>query len=127
MFTVEKYAELLALNKAMMEVRFLGGDIDTALRGSPFLADVHSRVIDELIDYHRQRGEDGKVASWEKWRVFETRTLEIRSVIEYLLPLWGSSDSMDLKRQALTTQMHPFVYNDHDVDRLYEELDRRAN
>ncbi|WP_433826192.1 hypothetical protein ACQP2E_29420 [Actinoplanes sp. CA-015351] len=126
MLSVEKYYEMLALNKALMEVRFLGGDIDVALRGSAPLADLHSRLIDELIDHHRRSGEDGKVASWEQWRVFASRGLEIQSIIGYFSPMWSGIKSETVKRQALEAQMRPFIFDDGDVDRLYQEIERRA-
>jgi len=124
MLVVGTYFELLAVNRALMEVRFLGSGVDDAVRGSPPLADVHSRLIDELIAYHHGRGEAEKVASWERWRVFGARAIEIQSILEYLSPLWPSLDSEDLKRQVLETQMRPFVYESDDVDRLYRELER---
>lgn len=48
MLQVDDYQELLALNRALMEVRYLARDVDNATRGSSFLSNLHERVIDEI-------------------------------------------------------------------------------
>ncbi|WP_199511288.1 hypothetical protein [Nucisporomicrobium flavum] len=126
MLGVDAYFELLALNRALMEVRFLGGDIDDAVRGSSHLADIHARLLEEIIAYHRQREELAKVASWQDWLVFGNRTLERRGIVEYLSEFWSSWDSKEARRAALETQMKPFVYSQEDFDSLYRELEERS-
>jgi hypothetical protein len=124
MLTVDSYFELLALNRALMEVRFLGGDVDDAVRGSSYLADIHVRLVEEITAYHRDRGETGRVDSWHGWRVFSGRTLERQSIIEYVSRFWESLDSEELKRERLEALMKPFIYRQEDVDSLYQEIGR---
>jgi len=126
MFAVDTYLELLALNRALMEVRFLGGDVDDAVRGSLHLAELHVRLIDEVIAYHRDREEGEKAESWEQWRAFGGRALERRGIVEYLSAFWARLESGDLKRKALEGQMLPFVYGQEDFDGIYGELERRS-
>lgn len=124
MLSVDSYFELLALNRALMEVRFLGGDVDDAVRGSSFLADIHVRLVEEITAYHRDRGETEKVESWQGWRVFGRRTLERQSIVEYVSRFWESLNSEELKRERLEALMKPFIYGQEDVDNLYQEIGR---
>lgn len=123
MLGVDAYFELLALNRALMEVRFLGGDVDDAVRGRSHLADIHVRLLEEIIAYHRARGELAKVESWKDWRSFGGRSLERRGIVEYLSTFWASWDSGELKRGALEAQMKPFIYSPDDFESLYRELE----
>lgn len=123
MLGVDAYFELLALNRALMEVRFLGGDVDNAVRGSSHLADIHVRLLEEMISYHRERGERAKVESWQNWRSFGGRMLERQGIVEYLSIFWTSWDSEELKRGALEAQMKPFIYSRDDFESLYRELE----
>jgi len=123
MLGVDAYFELLALNRALMEVRFLGGDVDDAVRGSSHLADIHVRLLEEIIAYHRERGELAKVESWQDWRSFGGRTLERQGIVEYLSIFWASWNSEELKREALEAQMKPFTYSQDDFDSLYRGLE----
>ena len=126
MLTVDGRLELLALNRALMEVRFLAGDVDDAVRGSSHLAEVHVRVVDALINFHHARGETKEVESWIDWRNFDHRGLERRGIIEYLVSFWASLGSKELRLKALRNQMLPFTYSEEDLDEIYRELEARS-
>jgi hypothetical protein len=126
MLTVDGHLELLALNRALMEVRFLAGDVDDAVRGSSHLAEVHVRVVDALINFHHGRGETREVESWNEWRSFEGRGLERQGIIGYLISFWAPLGSKELRLEALRNQMRPFTYDQEDLDDLYRELDARS-
>ncbi|WP_157756683.1 hypothetical protein [Plantactinospora sp. KBS50] len=116
----------VALNRALMEVRFLAADVDDAVRGSSHLAEVHARVVDAVIDLHRAHGDAKEVESWNEWRNFEGRGLERRGIVEYLLSFWVSLDSEELRLEALRSQLHPFIYGDDDLNGIYRELEDRS-
>jgi hypothetical protein len=126
MLTIYGHLELLALNRALMEVRFLAGDVDDAVRGSSHLAEVHVQLVDALINFHHERGETREAESWNEWRSFEGRGLERQGIIEYLIPFWAALSSKQLKLEALKNQMRPFTYEQEELDNLYRELDVRS-
>jgi hypothetical protein len=126
MLTVSDRLELLALNRALMEVRFLAADVDDAVRGSSHLAEVHARVVDAVIDFHRARGETKEVESWNEWRNFEGRGLERRGIVEYLVSFWSSLGSEESRLEALRSQLRPFAYGEEDLIALYRELEDRS-
>lgn len=123
MLTVDAYLELLALNRALMEVRYLGGEVDDAIRGSSYLTDIHVRLIDTIVSYHRERGENHKVESWGNWRSFAGHGLERQSLVDYLVTFWASLGSQERRSEALENQMRPFNYSREEFDELYQELE----
>lgn len=124
MLEVTDYQDLLALNRALMEVRYLAREVDDATRGSAYLSRLHERVIEEIKESLRAAGTPGQVATWEKWQRLETREFEIQRVLEYLAPMWMRLPSMDAKREVLMSQLRPFKFAENDVQTLISQLDQ---
>ncbi len=123
MLTVAEYQELLALNRALMEVRYLADNVDDATRGSAFLGNLHVRVIEEIKANLMASGKVGQVVEWERWQLLQTRTIELPRIIEYLSTLWYQLPSNKVKRDVLVNQLHPFKFGEDDIQRLVSELD----
>jgi hypothetical protein len=123
---VSDYQDLLALNRALMEVRYLARDVDDATRGSSYLSRLHERVIEEIKESLHASGAPGQVVTWEKWQLLETREFEIGKVLEYLGPIWTRLSSADAKREVLTNQLRPFRFTENDVETLISRLDQMA-
>lgn len=126
MLEVSDYQELLALNRALMEVRYLARGVDDATRGSSHLSHVHERIIEAIKDSLRVAGTPGQVTTWEKWQQLRTREFEIQRVIEYLAPMWTRLASADAKREVLINQLRPFSFEENDVETLISRLDQMA-
>lgn len=127
MLQVNDYQELLALNRGLMEVRYLARDVDNATRGSAFLSDLHERVIKAIKASLRASGQRGEVAAWERWEDFASRTVEPPLITEYLAQNWEHLVSPEVKREVVENQLRPFKFSAEDVQRVVRELDRRAS
>ena len=125
MLTVNDHNELLALNKALMYVRYLSNDMDPATRGSALLSELHARVIEEIIASARTSGRYGEVTGWEEWRALAGRKVELPMIVEHLSRDWARLASPELKRDVVRNQLRPFNFSEDDVERLVQELDRR--
>lgn len=126
MLSISDRDELLALNKALMEVRYLAGMVDGAIRGSAFLSAVHDRVVDELENTARESGNIREAEQWEDWRRLDGRVLELPKIVEYLSHHW-SGLSLDARREALFNQLRPFKFSDEDVQRIATMIDRKVD
>jgi hypothetical protein len=123
MLIIDNYDDLLALNRALMEVRYLASDIDPATRGSSFLSDVHSRVVDEIVAKAESSGNAKEVERWQSWRQFRARSIERLLLLDYLRSVWRSDAEPDQKRRVVTNQLRPFAFTDDDLDQLLSVLD----
>ncbi len=123
MLIIENYDDLLALNRALMEVRYLARDVDSATRGSAFLSSMHSRVIDELVGYHESRGESRKAETWHEWRRLTARNIEKASIATYLVSVWPHLKTVEQKREVVVNQARPFTFSDDEISALIEQID----
>jgi hypothetical protein len=81
MLVIENKHELIALNKALFEARFHENPECAEVQGSPLLATIHSRIIDELIATER---EQRKQSEWNEWRQWRNRVIETRQVVQII-------------------------------------------
>lgn len=127
MLQIDDYQELLALNRALMEVRYLARDVDGATRGSSFLSDLHERVIEAIKANLRVFGRDGEVASWERWEDFASRTVEPPLIADYLVQDWLQLPSREAKQKVVMNQLRPFKFSASDVQHMVQQLDLRVS
>ena len=123
MLQIDSIDELAALNRALMEARYLARDVDGATRGSAFLGQIHERVVDSIIELHDSRGEAEKAESWRKWRRFSTRSTEQLAIVEYLKEMWPHLKTPAARRGAVENQMRPFAYADSDVREMVARIE----
>lgn len=126
MLEIRDYHELLALNRALMEVRYLANDVDDATRGSSFLSQIHERTIEAIKMCLLDAKKGSEAAAWDDWARLDGRKNEILRIIEYLTPLWPRLTSAVQKRKVLVNQLRPFSFRNEDIDQLIVELDNRA-
>lgn len=127
MLQVDDYRELLALNRALMEVRYLAREVDDATRGSSFLSALHERVVEEIKVSLRASGRVEEAAQWECWEDFASRKIEPPLIVGYLVQGWTKLSSPEVKREVVINQLRPFKFSAEDVQRIVQELDRRAS
>lgn len=126
MLEIRDYHELLALNRALMEVRYLANDVDDATRGSSFLSRLHERAIEAIKMCLLDAKKESEAAAWDDWMRLDGRENEVLRVIEYLTPLWSRLASAVQKREVLINQLRPFSFRDDDIDQIIVELDSRV-
>jgi len=123
MFTVTDYQELVALNRALMEVRYLADNVDDATRGSSFLSILHVRVVDAIKATLSESGNAGQLSDWEKWQLLENRERELPRIMKYLATFWPGLPSEEGKRSVMISMLRPFIFTDDDLQRLISQLD----
>lgn len=124
---INEYYELLSLNRALMEVRYLARDADDASKGSAHLTNIHTRVIEEIKKHLRASGDHDAAVGWEQWAEFSRREVERPLIIEDLARHWRDLHSYEQKREVLINQMRPFSFTEEDVQRMMQELDQRTS
>lgn len=73
MLVFDDYYELLALHKALIEAKFNIDPQNELIAGSPIIARICNRVLDELIKMEEDKRLDGK--KWSEWRKIKVGTL----------------------------------------------------
>ena len=63
---ISDYFELLALHKTILEAKFSTEPNDDSISGSPLVADICNRVVDEIILIEQKRDNDSK-ERWTEW------------------------------------------------------------
>ena len=119
---VETYHELLALNRALMEVRYLGDGIDGVTRGSALLSELHERVVDAIEQKMTESGDKRGLANAKAWRNLREHEDAIKGVLNYLLPYWLQFPDDESRSFALRNQLRPFNFSEEDIDWLMAEL-----
>lgn len=122
MLTVDDYDELLALNRALMEVRYHADHVRADTRGSAHLTRVHVRVIDEIIIGLDNGGRAREADGWRNWRKFENREIERPEILRYLREVWSQLSSDEQRREVARNQMSPFEFSHEDVQRILAEV-----
>jgi hypothetical protein len=123
MLQIDSLDDLMALNRALMEARYLARDVDWATRGSALLSEIHQRVVNAIIESHDSAGEPQKADSWRKWREFPTRAIEQIAIVEYLKEMWPRLQTSAAKREAVENQMRPFMYSGSDAQGMVARIE----
>lgn len=124
MFAIDGYQELMVLHRALMEAKFSESLNDTAIGGSPILAEISNRVVDALIQ--ESSGTDStaySAESWRRWRTAASRVLELEVIRDRIQntnkwPEW----SQDEQRYYLSILLSPFEYDEDFLTSFMESL-----
>jgi hypothetical protein len=115
MLVIEDYFELLALNKALFEARFREKPICAEVQGSPFLADIHNRLIETLIATER---EQGKQLEWSEWRRWRNRVIEKQQVEQIIKHAHWQQFSAHQKLAFVQVLIAPFIVDEEEMNAL---------
>lgn len=66
MVELSDLVELEVVHRALMAARFAESPSDPVLLGSPYLAIIHSSIVDEIVAAYREKGQAGITARWEQ-------------------------------------------------------------
>jgi hypothetical protein len=124
---LKEILELQLVHRALMAARFAENPSDSVLLGSPYLAIIHSSVVDEIIAAYRSEAKFGTAARWDEWREFSKDRLEWDVVRKRLsLPEmgWNTLPDNAAKRDVLMTCFEPFRVPPELIDELVQELDQ---
>ncbi|MFF4414319.1 hypothetical protein ACFYY8_17475 [Streptosporangium sp. NPDC001559] len=130
MVELKDIAELEVLHKALMSARFADAPSDPVLLGSPYLALIHSSILDEIVDHYRRNSQMGIAARWDKWRELSVDRREwevVRRCLSQPDSGWARLPSDELKRDLIRTCFEPFRASSALVDRMVEEIDHETS
>jgi hypothetical protein len=119
--------ELEIVNRALLAARFAEDPIDPLLLASPYLAIIHSSVVDDLAAAYRRDGKLGNALRLDEWRIFSKHRPEWNLVKNRLASPemgWQRLEDVGAKRELLLTCFEPFSVADGLIDELIEELDQ---
>ncbi|MFI7213963.1 hypothetical protein [Micromonospora maritima] len=117
--------ELFALNRALMETRFLADGVDAATRGSADLAHLHERVVESIKSSLISGGDTVGAARWVEWQQLERRVRELPAIVAYLETVWDLPLDDVSKRQAVENQLKPFSYPQEKLSELIRQLNSK--
>lgn len=106
---IEGYYALLSLHKALLEARFHPNPMNN-IAGSPFTAQIHCDVIDQLTRHD---------VRWEEWRKLQNRlyyrqlALDLIAQNKYLRSRWEGLSSEE-KAKITFDYLSPFRYTEEE-------------
>jgi hypothetical protein len=119
--------ELEVVHRALMAARFAETASDPVLLGSPYLAVIHSSILDDIIAAYRKDGKLGVAARWDKWRELSKERNEW-AIVKGRLSLpemgWQSIQSCDEKCELVRTCFEPFRVSQALIDEMVADLDQ---
>lgn len=81
MLVFNDYYELLALHKALIEAKFNIDPQNESIAGSPIIADICNKVVDELSSMEEDKSSGGR-EKWSEWRKIKVGTLRTKKFWE---------------------------------------------
>lgn len=125
---IDNYEELVALHRALLEVKFSGNCKDEVLPFSEFIANISNKVVDEIIEYNKQ-GKGNKLATtqdWVNWRVLEKNQPEWNAILENIQKIdeWRQSLKSE-KENTVKWLASPFILTEKSLNELITEGDNK--
>lgn len=122
MITIKDRWELLALHRALFEAKLHSAPEDKDIVGSPVLARLAERVVDELIATETRDGDLDSKKRWEKWRKISEhpRRLDYVRAALQAQKNWTSYDE-ESRRTFLVDALSPLVAEEYELQQLLNE------
>lgn len=117
--------QLLVLQRSLLEAKFSSSPRDTALQGSPVLAELALSVLSAIRGRYADEGDESRVQQWVKWSRWSERSIEQGIVREHLerLEAWPRMTAAD--RIACTRALiAPFDAADEEIEELISFRDQ---
>lgn len=117
-FEITDYYELLNLHKALLEARFHEGLDNKYLAGSPIIANIHKRIINNLIsmDMNRKGNE-----SWSDWIKICNRKDYMQRAVENIIKFEAWDNDTD-KYEIVKTYISPFIATDNEIEEIIKYI-----
>ncbi len=125
MVEILDYYELLAVHRALQELKWIEHPRDPAVIGSPYVAKFAHRVLDALIEIERGKGNHDAANAWKTWRQIDETRAEWNSIqrqIQLTLD-WNQMDKKD-KQHHVKNIASPFTITLDKINILVAEGDQ---
>ena len=120
---VDDFYELLALHRALFEVRFISDPNDPAVPASPFIGKIAERTIAAIVELGR---EYETAEGWEKWKRIKMvpNSREWNTVLSEIKgsEKWGTK-KMEEKKAYLEERVLPLKLSDETLDLLIRDAE----
>jgi hypothetical protein len=115
--------QLLVLQRGLLEAKFSPNPRDSALQGSPILAELTSSIVQEIRERYALEGDENRVNQWTEWARWSKRTVERRLVRDHLreLEAWEKM-SADSRYAYVRALIAPFEASDGEIAELIHDL-----
>lgn len=116
--------QLLILQRGLLEAKFSPAPRDTALQGSPILADLCYAIVQAIRQKYAQQGDESRVRQWAEWARWSKRTIEQQVVRDHLtrLEAWKKM-SFTSKNTYVRALIAPFEATDDEIAELIRLAD----
>jgi hypothetical protein len=121
MVELKELIELHLVHGALLAARFAENPSDSVLLGSPYLAIIHSSIVDEIIVAYRSEAKFGEATRWDECREFSKDRLEwdvVRKRLSSPEMGWKNFPDNAAKRDFLMTCFEPFRVPPELIDEL---------
>ncbi len=122
MITIKDRWELLALHRALFEAKLHSAPEDQDIVGSPVLARLAERVVDELIATETREGDADSKQRWGTWRrasEHPRRMGYVRAAIQNQKN-WASYDELS-RRTFVIDALSPLIAEEYELQQLLNE------
>ena len=117
-FEINDYYELLNLHKALLEARFHEGLDNKYLAGSPIVAEIHNRIIRNLISMEiNRKGNE----SWSEWIKISNRKDYLERAVENIIK-FETWDKETNKYEIVKIYISPFIATDKEIEGIIEYI-----
>ncbi len=124
---ITEYYELVALPRALRAAKFGRELLIPELPGSPFLADISTRVVETLAQMEIERGKPERAADWqiaidehgEVWKI------AVRNAAHK--PDSWNRQTHEQKVSFARIHLSPFVFTDEMLETFIRQVDEQAN
>ena len=126
MIEIDDYWELLALHKAIMEVKF-GKVENREFLTSPFLASVAKKVLIALVEADRKKNGSDKASGWDSWKIVDESRSEWVKLLKFIdeNERYKTLSNDDVARE-IRDVLSPLEISDDTVFELIEARIRKA-
>lgn len=123
-FQIQDYYSLLALHKALMQIKFAPNPLDPVLSGSPLIAETMKQIVEVLAEMEIERGQPRAAEMWRNLKINPSENLW-RIALERVgrdgpWLIW----SIDKKREFATILLSPFKVDDDLLNNFIQQADQ---
>lgn len=119
--TINDYDELVAVHRALLELKTISNPNDEAVIGSPLVAQFAHRLLDTIIEADRERVGNDSASRWNSWRLLDESRREWGLIANQIANVdnWDRMSS-EQRREYITNVASPFKLSEAQLDSLVD-------
>jgi hypothetical protein len=119
MFKIDNYYDLLAIHRALMEVKFSKSIQDASLVYSPIISKISIMIVNEIITTLEKEGKLDDANKWKNWMILDESRQEWDCIVNniYSILSWNRMTDKD-KEDCIVLLASPLSLNSDKIKRL---------